>query len=132
MLNVDSSSLLSPEQGCQIILETIYQNREKCTNDHKITKWTQYIPNGHNFYQHFPFQGLPKCTQIGFIGLKIYHLATLVLKLHFYVFPVALRHRSDFPHLSGICFFDWQNLFFADKRLRIDFGHDVQRESDTG
>jgi hypothetical protein len=29
-------------------------------------------------YQHFPFQGPPKYTKIGIIGLKINHLATLV------------------------------------------------------
>jgi hypothetical protein len=28
-------------------------------------------------YQHFPFQGAPKYTQIGIFGLKINHLATL-------------------------------------------------------
>jgi hypothetical protein len=28
-------------------------------------------------YQHFPFQGPPKFTQIGIFGLKINHLATL-------------------------------------------------------
>jgi hypothetical protein len=29
------------EQGCQIFLGTLYQNRKKCT------KWTQNVPNGH-------------------------------------------------------------------------------------
>jgi hypothetical protein len=29
-------------------------------------------------YQHFPFQGTPKFTQIGILGMKINHLATLV------------------------------------------------------
>jgi hypothetical protein len=28
-------------------------------------------------YQHFPFLGSQKFTQIGIFGLKIYHLATL-------------------------------------------------------
>jgi hypothetical protein len=27
-------------------------------------------------YQHLPLQDLPKITQIGIFGLKIYHLAT--------------------------------------------------------
>jgi hypothetical protein len=29
-------------------------------------------------YQHFPFQGPPKFTQIGIFGLKTNHLATLL------------------------------------------------------
>jgi hypothetical protein len=33
--------------------------------------------NGHKTYQHFPLQDPPKLTQIGTLGLKIYHLATL-------------------------------------------------------
>jgi hypothetical protein len=46
----------------------------------KHTKWSQNKlndrknrPNG----QHLPLQDLPKCTQIGILGLKICHLATL-------------------------------------------------------
>jgi hypothetical protein len=35
------------------------------------------IPNGHKIYQHFPFQGPPKFTQIGIFGFKTNHLATL-------------------------------------------------------
>jgi hypothetical protein len=38
-----------------------------------------YILNGHKIYQHFPFQGPPKFTKIGIFGLKINHLATLVI-----------------------------------------------------
>jgi hypothetical protein len=41
------------------------------------TKWPQNIPNGHKTYQHFPFTGPPKFTQIGIFALKINHLATL-------------------------------------------------------
>jgi hypothetical protein len=37
---------------------------------------TQYR-NGGKIYQYFTFEGLPKFTQIGIFGLKIYHLATL-------------------------------------------------------
>jgi hypothetical protein len=33
-------------------------------------------PNGHEIYQHFPLQDLPKFTQIGIFGLKTNHLAT--------------------------------------------------------
>jgi hypothetical protein len=36
----------------------------------KYSKWPK-------IYQHFPFQGPPKYTQIGILGMKIYHLATL-------------------------------------------------------
>jgi hypothetical protein len=64
-----------------------YQNGLKCT------KWAQnvpnghinipnvrkiHIPNGHKIYQHFPIEGPPKFTQIGILGLKINHLATLL------------------------------------------------------
>jgi hypothetical protein len=45
----------------------------------KCTKWPKYIPNGYIIHQHFPFQGPPKFTQVGILGLKIYHLATLLL-----------------------------------------------------
>jgi hypothetical protein len=37
------------------------------------------IPIGHEGYQTFPFQGLPKRTKISIFGmLQIYHLATLL------------------------------------------------------
>jgi hypothetical protein len=58
-------------QGCQILLDQIYQNGEN------IYKITTTLPNGHKIYQHFPFQGPPKFTQSGIWGFKIYHLATL-------------------------------------------------------
>jgi hypothetical protein len=56
----------------------MYQNGVKIPIEHKITKWPLNIPNGHKIYQHFPFQGLPKFTQIFIFGLQIYHLATLL------------------------------------------------------
>jgi hypothetical protein len=40
------------------------------------SKWPQYIPKGHKLYQHFPFQGPQKFTQIWIFGRKINHLAT--------------------------------------------------------
>jgi hypothetical protein len=49
----------------------------------KYTKLPQHyqmaikISNDHKIYQHFPYQGPPKFTQIGIFGLKIYLLATL-------------------------------------------------------
>jgi hypothetical protein len=39
---------------------------------------SQNIPNGHTIYQHVPFQGPPKYTQIGIFGMQIFHLATLM------------------------------------------------------
>jgi hypothetical protein len=42
-------------------------------NDHKIC-----IPDGHNKYQYFPRPDSPKFTQIGILGLKLHHLATLL------------------------------------------------------
>jgi hypothetical protein len=53
------------------------------------------VPNGRNIfqlapkiYQTFPFQGPLKLTQIGILGLKIYHLATME--------PLAtIRHSQD-------------------------------------
>jgi hypothetical protein len=35
--------------------------------------------NGHTIYQLVSLQDTPKITQIGIFGLKIYHLATLLL-----------------------------------------------------
>jgi hypothetical protein len=43
------------------------------------TKCPQNIPNGHKIFQHLPFKGPPKFTQIGIFGLKTNHLATLHL-----------------------------------------------------
>jgi hypothetical protein len=49
-------------------------------NGHKIYQIAvKYLgrPNSHIIYQHLPLQDLPKFTQIGILGLKICHLATL-------------------------------------------------------
>jgi hypothetical protein len=75
-------------QSCQIFLGTTYQIGKKCTkrpkklpNGHKIYHgiWPQNRPNGHKIYQHLQLQDPQKFTQIGILGLKIYHLATLIL-----------------------------------------------------
>jgi hypothetical protein len=49
------------------------------------TRWPQNKPDVNKIYskvrnilQHFPFQGSPKYTKIGIIGMQIYHLATLL------------------------------------------------------
>jgi hypothetical protein len=51
-------SLCSQQQGCQIVLSTIYQYREKCA------KLPQNRLNVHEIHQHLPLQGPPKFTQI--------------------------------------------------------------------
>jgi hypothetical protein len=61
------------EQGCQIFLGATYQKREK------IAKRPTHLPTGHKKYQHLPLQDPPKCTEIGFFVLEIYHLATLIV-----------------------------------------------------
>jgi hypothetical protein len=68
----------------RFFLVQLTKTGENIPNDHKIhqipitfTKWPQTIPNGHKIYQHFPFQGPPKCIQMGIFGMKINHLATL-------------------------------------------------------
>jgi hypothetical protein len=74
--------------GCaRFFLVQTYQNGE---NDQmttnclyqmaiKYTKLPQNIPNGHKMYRHLPLQDPPKCVQIWFLGIKINHLATLIL-----------------------------------------------------
>jgi hypothetical protein len=54
--------------------QQIYQTKlNNCT----YTKWPHSTPNGHKIYQTFLSQGLQK--KFGIFGLKIYHLATLVM-----------------------------------------------------
>jgi hypothetical protein len=60
-------------QGCQIFIGP------KIPKLAKYTKLTHTIPNGHKIYQQRLLQGAQKFTQIGIFGLKIYHLATLIL-----------------------------------------------------
>jgi hypothetical protein len=43
----------------------------------KIYEMTIKLPNGQKIYHHFPFQGPPKYTQIGILGIKMYNLANL-------------------------------------------------------
>jgi hypothetical protein len=61
------------------------------------------IPNGHKMYQHFPFYGPPKYTQIWIVGMKIsYHLASLVMILK------ALAHKI------------WQNITILTQNTRYN------------
>jgi hypothetical protein len=45
---------------------------------HMIVKYTACSLNIPHGRKHFPLQGTPKHTQVGFFGMQIYHLATLV------------------------------------------------------
>jgi hypothetical protein len=47
----------------------------------KYTKWAWNIPNGHKIYKHLAMQDPQKFTQICIFGMKIYHLATLLVAL---------------------------------------------------
>jgi hypothetical protein len=63
-------------QDCQIFLGKKYQNGENIPNDRKIyqiaIKYTNiFIPR--------PSKICPNIIQIGIFGLKIYHLATLIV-----------------------------------------------------
>jgi hypothetical protein len=61
-------------------------------NDHKV--YQRVIGTR---FQKFPFHGLPKFTNIGDFGIKIYHLANP---------PPAGHFKEGIPH--GIC---WRGLF---------------------
>jgi hypothetical protein len=69
----------------RFFLVRTYQNEKNIPinhtlpNCHKIYQTVLNISKGHKIYQHFPFQGPPNCTQIGIFGMKINHLATLVV-----------------------------------------------------
>jgi hypothetical protein len=43
----------------------------------KYTKWQENRPNG-QIHPNLSLQDIPKFTQVGIFGSKIYHLATLV------------------------------------------------------
>jgi hypothetical protein len=45
----------------------------------KYTEWLSNRPSVRKIYQHLPLQDPPKITQIWVFGMKIYHLATLLL-----------------------------------------------------
>jgi hypothetical protein len=55
-------------------------NRRKIIT--KYTKSPENRPNVYTMYNNLPLQDPPKRTQIGIFGLKIYHLATLILNTH--------------------------------------------------
>jgi hypothetical protein len=68
------------------ILGTTYQNGKNIPNNHKIyqmttkyTKCPKNRPTGHKIHQYLPLLDPPKFTEITIFGLKICHLATLLL-----------------------------------------------------
>jgi hypothetical protein len=65
------SWLYSRGQGCQIFLDTKYQNGENIPNYHEMAKWYQNIPNGCNI-----FQMTIKCTNI-FLSKALQNLPKL-------------------------------------------------------
>jgi hypothetical protein len=81
----------SSEQGCQIFLDTIYQNGGKIKiylqlnylMSIKIYQMSYHIPNWHKIYEPVPVQCHQNLPKFGFFALKICHLATLVLSWFF-------------------------------------------------
>jgi hypothetical protein len=62
-----------------------------------------------NTYQHLPLQDHPKFTQIGILGFKIYHLATLIDRKSFSVTKSRILGQAlPFPV---------QNVFFIYRYL---------------
>jgi hypothetical protein len=59
----------------------------------KYTKWPKNRPKGHKIYQNLPLQEPPKFTQIGILGLKISHLATLWLTAALHDAGSQIRYR---------------------------------------
>jgi hypothetical protein len=58
-------------RAARFFLVQTYQNGKNIKNDNKLyqtainyTKWPLNIPNGHKIYQHLPFKGPLKFTQI--------------------------------------------------------------------
>jgi hypothetical protein len=90
------SIFIEPEKSvlgraARFYLVQTYQHCKNIPNDHKqtIPNYLRVsVSNGRKIsqmvikhtYQHFPFHGPPKYTQIGIFGMKINHLAILVLR----------------------------------------------------
>jgi hypothetical protein len=75
-------------QVCQIFPDTIYQNGEKYVNqiNTKLRNDRKYMKRPYIFHSK-ALQSLP---QLGFFGLKIYHLATLIVYRKQMCFPVSV------------------------------------------
>jgi hypothetical protein len=80
------SAFLLTTQGCQIFLDTTYQNGENIPNCHLHNyQIATKLPNVRHIFQMtieytklFPLQCPAKFTQIWIFGLKLKHLATLL------------------------------------------------------
>jgi hypothetical protein len=62
-----------------VIVREGWATKKKTKWPLRYTKWPRFIPNCHRIYQTFPFQGPTKFTRIGIFGLKIYHVAALLV-----------------------------------------------------
>jgi hypothetical protein len=76
---------------------TLYQNGKNIPNNHKYTKWLQNMQTGRKIYQHLTLQDPPKFTQMVIFGLKICHLATLVLVGQFVSGFFCFAFPPNFP-----------------------------------
>jgi hypothetical protein len=74
----------------------------------KYTKLADILPSVLKIYQHLPLQDPPKFTQIVILGLKIYHLATLVLSkiVHFCEFLTSKRRASVWRRVARCYVFE--------------------------
>jgi hypothetical protein len=87
-------------------------------------------PNVHKLYQHLPLQDPPKSTQIAIFGLKICHLATLVVVGKKFVrffpirsspdeFPIAIRFFSVRVNLRRMLVLTWRKLNLDENHSRF-------------
>jgi hypothetical protein len=66
-------------QGARFLFVKHTKNGKKYTKQPKnIQNGHENIPTGREIHQKFHFQGLPKYTKFGILGMQIYHLAALV------------------------------------------------------
>jgi hypothetical protein len=86
LVDIDPEAGLT--QGCQIFFVPLTKTVKIFRMTIKYTKWSQNIQNGSKIDEMaikctniFHRSTLKKFTKIGILGLKIYHLATLVLLL---------------------------------------------------
>jgi hypothetical protein len=108
----------SAPQGCQIFLGKTYQNGENLPTYHNIyqmsikyTKWLFSRPNVYNVYHHLlPITRHSKNYPNLDFGLKIYHLATVLLQwlLTARAFRICWGCRSHLIFKEYICMSMWR------------------------
>jgi hypothetical protein len=83
-------------QGSHIILSRTYQNVKKYQITRNIPNGSKIYQNEHKIY-HLPLHDPPKFTQIWIFGLKICHLATLLLQSIIGAIAACrkIRHEAD-------------------------------------